>query len=89
VSFQDAPQDNEHSVSGIMLTRYQRPPAKISEPHLPTLIERRSSVKYFDAYCEPSDLLHLLSFINLLCVCAVSEAEFLYQLFPLPQYISA
>lgn len=47
-----APQDTEHSVSGIILTRYQRPPTRISEPSIPQIIDRRSSVKYFDAYCE-------------------------------------
>lgn len=55
ISFPDstiAPPDNEHSVSGIILTRYQRAPASISEPIIPNLIDRRSSVKYFDAYCK-------------------------------------
>ncbi|KAK9900856.1 hypothetical protein P389DRAFT_18623 [Cystobasidium minutum MCA 4210] len=61
--------DNEYPVSGIVLTRYQRPPTTIVECSVPQLIDRRSSVKYFDAY--------------------FSEAEWLYQLFPLREYISA
>ena len=57
ISLQDSsvaptPLDLDYSVSGTILTRFQRSPNKIAEPDIPKLIDRRSSTQYFDAYCE-------------------------------------
>ena len=89
ISLQDgsiaAPTDAEHSVSGVTFTRFQRPPKGLVEPNLCELIDRRASMTYFDTYCRTV----LRWFVFTANCVSVTEIEWIYQLWPIPDFIKS